>query len=285
MKKIAYKLIFTIALFSNFIYAQKSKLPDGTIAPDFTFTDLKGVSHNLYTYLNQGKYVAIDVSATWCPPCWEYHSKTKTMDHLYETHDTPGDNKWKVLFVEADKATTDASVKGTGSNTQGDWTKDTPFPIMNPPSGTALTNFYDGYKVPFFPYFVFICPNKKVYTSVMNNWDAPGHQMPSVKDWESMIANCGTTGIDNMNDKNPLTIYPNPVKDEAGLYFNLNSSGKVQLQVVNLLGETVAIKDFGLLTAGDQSLRYSASALGTGMYFFIINASNTRYIAKKVMVQ
>ena len=40
-------------------------LPDGSTAPNFTFTDMSGTSRTLYTYLNAGKPVVLDISATW----------------------------------------------------------------------------------------------------------------------------------------------------------------------------------------------------------------------------
>src|SRR4051812_23633012 len=104
-----------------------AQLPDGSTVPDFTFTDLDGNTQNLYSYLNSGKYVAIEVSATWCHPCWVYHS-SETMDSLYNIHDNPGDATWKILFIEGDGATTLADLHGTGTSTQGDWVTGTPYP-------------------------------------------------------------------------------------------------------------------------------------------------------------
>ena len=46
-----------------------AQLADGSVAPDFTVTDINGNSHRLYDYLNNGYTVIIDISATWCPPC------------------------------------------------------------------------------------------------------------------------------------------------------------------------------------------------------------------------
>ena len=43
-----------------------AQLPDGSVAPDFTATDLNGEEHNLYSYLDSGYQVILDFSATWC---------------------------------------------------------------------------------------------------------------------------------------------------------------------------------------------------------------------------
>ena len=80
-------LIAVVVFKTNLLSAQ---IPDGATAPDFTFTDIDGNTQNLYAYLNAGKYVAIDVSATWCNPCWNYHT-SGVMDSLYVLHDIPGD--------------------------------------------------------------------------------------------------------------------------------------------------------------------------------------------------
>ena len=36
-----------------------AQLPDGSIAPDFTATDIQGVEHNLYDLLDDGKKVIL----------------------------------------------------------------------------------------------------------------------------------------------------------------------------------------------------------------------------------
>ena len=67
--KALYTLLILLIPFLSF-----SQLPDGTVAPNFTTTDVNGNEHTLYEYLDNGYTVILDISATWCGPCWNYHT-------------------------------------------------------------------------------------------------------------------------------------------------------------------------------------------------------------------
>ncbi len=137
----------------------KAQLPNGSIAPDWTFTDLNGTSQNLYSYLNAGKTVYLDVSATWCGPCWSYHT-SGALENLYDTYGPAGTNEVMVFFIEGDAATTVAQLNGIGS-TQGNWVTGTGYPIMNP-TGTAMSTFNSNYAIGFFPTIYMICPDRSI---------------------------------------------------------------------------------------------------------------------------
>ena len=67
------RLLLLFCLFFSLNFA-KAQLANGSIAPDWTLTDINGTTHNLYNYLDNGYTVFIDFSAVWCPPCWAYHN-------------------------------------------------------------------------------------------------------------------------------------------------------------------------------------------------------------------
>lgn len=262
--------------------AAMAQLVPGATAPDFTFTDTKGNSHNLYAYLNSGKFVAIDVFATWCGPCYSYH-QTHVQNDLYKKYDEPGAKTWKVFQIEADGSTDAADLDGTGDFTEGDWVAGVDFPIIDPADGVALNNFLDDFAIPGFPTLYLIGPNKKVYEMI----DEAGGALPTVATWESAAKKYFgyAVGIDALSDNNPLTIFPNPAKDAANFYFRLNNSSNVKLTITNVMGQVVAIGNFGTLFAGDQQLSYNISDLSAGLYFFTISAENSRSLTKRVVVQ
>ena len=128
MKKILHKL--TLSVVAGLLASSSFAQLDGTdVAPDFTGTDLNGNSHNLYDYLDAGKTVVIDVSATWCSPCWSYH-QAHELRNLYDTYGPNGTDEVMVLFIEGDPSTTTADLNGTGTHTAGDWVTGTTYPII-----------------------------------------------------------------------------------------------------------------------------------------------------------
>ncbi len=167
MKRTFTLLFATLFLVSN----TKAQLPDGSVAPDFTFTDLNGVSHTLYDYLEDGYTVFLDFSAVWCPPCWGYHT-SGALEDLYVNHGPAGapnvsattTDDVMVIFVEGDDNDL-VCLQGTGCNTQGDWVTGTPYPIMctgNDLNGNPIntTNPTNGYAISGWPTVYMICPDK-----------------------------------------------------------------------------------------------------------------------------
>lgn len=158
MKKILQLIVAATLTFSAI--ESKAQLADGSIAPDWTFTDIVGTSHNLYTYLNAGKTVYIDVSATWCGPCWGYHTGG-ALDGLYTTYGPTGTNEVMVFFIEGDGATDMNDLNGTDAASQGDWITGTSYPIINP-SAAATTTFNTNYAIGYFPTIYMICPDRSI---------------------------------------------------------------------------------------------------------------------------
>ena len=155
------KLILSAALLAGFGSFQ-AQTPVGTVVNNFTLTDINGTSHDLFSYLDAGKMVVIDVSATWCGPCWNYHN-TGALNDFYLAHGPAGANDAMVFFVEGDPSTNSADLNGTGANTQGNWVAGEAMPIIDLATAASFEN--SGLDIAYFPVMYVICPNRIVLQS------------------------------------------------------------------------------------------------------------------------
>lgn len=177
MKKIT--LLLALLVFS---FQSNAQIAPGSVAPDFTVTDINGNTHHLADYIAAGKTVIMDISATWCGPCWNFHN-SKALEDIYNSYGQGGSSEVVVLFVEGDNTTTDADLHGTGTNTRGNWVEGVPYPIID---GTNISNLYE---ITYFPTLFRICPDGLV--SEINAGSASTIRA-------SVNSNCGTlTGTQN----------------------------------------------------------------------------------------
>lgn len=225
MKKITLLTIFMLLSFLSY-----GQLPNGSTAPDFTATDINGNSHTLSTYLAQGKTVILDISATWCGPCWNYHNSHALAD-IYNAYGANGSNEVVVLFVEGDANTTLADLNGTGSNTQGDWVTGTPYPIIDSRTVAQL------YQITYFPTVYRICPNGIV--SEIGSASASSIRT-------GINANCGLTlsGVQNHVEAYDSVVGACVTTGSPAVKLRNLGSNAVAAAVVNLKenGTTVATK-------------------------------------------
>ena len=184
MKKILLTLIAGLGLTAS----ANAQLRDGSVFPDFTLTDIYGVDHNLYTYLNSGKTVFICVGATWNAESWAYRN-THALDSIWAKHGPIGqsgvlptstDNAM-VLFFQGDNTTHLAQLYGNTAGgaviystteepkatvTQGNWVSGIAYPIIDDTTSSVTTAMTTAWGINAYPTVYMICRDHLVRTLI-----------------------------------------------------------------------------------------------------------------------
>ena len=168
------------ALVSGTAYAQ---LPAGSTAPDFTITDIDGNEHNLYSILDEGKPVLLDLFATWCGPCWSF-AETGVFEVFNAAYGEEGANNVFTIAVEADPSTPASELSGGGSSV-GNWTSLIDYPMADDASGSIA----DAYALAYYPTIYLICPDRTV-TEIGQGPASGGYWTPYTM-YEEISGTCG----------------------------------------------------------------------------------------------
>ena len=202
------KKLFTFLAAMVLAAVSYAQLPAGSTVPDFTVYEIDKATGNmitdqpinLYSLLNDGKAVFIDVSATWCPPCWSFHH-TGTLDDIWTNYGPNSSNYDSyVIWMEGDKGNY-ASLSGTGADaggsaSQGNWLDGVEYPIIPlnmSPNTSNETSILTGLGVGYYPTIYMICPSRTAYEMERNGTS----NMATV--WHNLIATtCPSTT--NTND-------------------------------------------------------------------------------------
>lgn len=232
--------------FAAFPLAAIAQLPNGSTAPNFTTTDLNGVQHNLYEYLDAGKTVLLDISATWCGPCWSYHA-TNALEDFHFAYGPGGSNEAVVLFVEGDGSTPISALYGTG-NTQGDWVTGHHMPISDNASIASL------YQITYFPTLFRICPSK--ISTVINT-----QQLSALRN--SIQSGCGTQLVGTPNQVRIRTTQQRICGQEGNLSFSFKnlSNHAITNSIIQLKqnGTVIATREYSgnLASFGATNLAFN----------------------------
>ncbi len=241
------KLLLVVA--ALFIYANtQAQIADGSVAPDFTVDDIFGNTHSLQDYLDDGKTVILNISATWCGPCWNYMQGGAFKD-VYLSHGSLGSGDIVILYIEGSANPNEAVdlLYGIGDNTLGNWVDGTPYPII---ASQALAS---SYQISYFPTIYRICPDGFVFEMGQLN------RQGIINNLES---NCSGVSIDNVDDHVAAEVKEikvcedgetTEVQIEVTNYGNTITSLEVEVDVngvIETVTEDVSVNKWGTTIVG-----------------------------------
>ncbi|MBK7271136.1 MAG: T9SS type A sorting domain-containing protein [Flavobacteriales bacterium] len=233
-------------------------------APDFTVTDINSASHHLYSWLNAGKVVVVDASATWCGPCWSLH-QSHALENLYNNYGPNGTDQLRILFYEADASTTMADLQGLTGSTQGDWLTGTSYPVVNESAPLSLSSSV--WWPLGFPTVSLIRPSDKEIVEDM--WNFTYAQMVNSI---NQIITLAAVGIAEEGDLlSSVSLYPVPVADVLNVDLSAAKGTIDNLVITDATGRVVG----NVAVGNDQRVEMNVAAYEAGVYFVSLRAGNT----------
>lgn len=221
--------IISFILVLGCTFGVNAQLANGTVAPNFTLTDINGTSHTLASYINAGKKVILEFSGIGCGASWKY-KKTEAMADFYYAYGPLGSNEVVTLFIESSSHPMNYALQELNgiSNppTFGNWIEGTPFPIIVTPTLDTT------YNINYLPYILAVCPNGLVQNLgqssavnlkyfVSNNCSPLTGVQNHVRVLNTETGFCGATGSFKTNVKNYGT------NNVSTMVLNLKQNGTV----------------------------------------------------------
>lgn len=253
------KKIFTFLLFCTllqFTYAQE--------APDFTVTTTHNEEFNLYSQLDAGKTIVLDLFFVNCPPCNDIAPRLQQLNLEW------GDGSGDVIFISLSDRDLAAAVKGF-EEMHG-----LTFPAAGTDGGSAdaVKPYSDGNFGQFFgfPTLVVVAPNKAVTYDV---WGESYDQTIQLLD-EAIEATGATKSSQTFEtDKVAnLSVYPNPVVNDLNISLDITKATNLTVEIADAQGRLIQSIDKGQANAGSQNISVDMSELANGTYFVSLLAQD-----------
>lgn len=242
-------------------------------APNFNVVDIDGNTINLYDdILDQGMIAVVDVSATWCPPCWSLH-QSHALEDLHQAYGPNGTNQLRVIFYEGDPGTTLADLQGSTQGTMGNWLEGTSYPFVNESPLSLNLNIWAPLG---FPTVNIVRPGD--YEIVADTWNILTFegQVNAINNANTGIT-LGAVNVAETTSEAAVNLYPNPTNGVV----TLNMSGfdtQAQIEVMDMLGQQVVQRN----TAAPQEV-LDLAHLAAGTY--IIRVRDTQHeVVRRVIV-
>lgn len=261
--------LFILCLFLlSKVYAQTPL----THAPDFTAIDAKGNLQNLYSYLDDGKYVLVDFFYNEC-----LVSQTHTAE-VNEAFLAFGCNTADVIFLGVNFDNTD------GELITFEHQFNLHYPNISGVEGAGNV-IVDLYQIIAFPTIVLIAPNRSIVKQDI--WP-----LSTVNIIDELLgvgidtAYCPYAAVPFVERGDlPFSIFPNPVQDALTVELKLQEKTDIKIEIYDLCGRLVYDKNLSNRGKGIVSKSINVNHLQQGYYFLSIKTGAGAKATRKFIVE
>ena len=239
-------------------------------ATNFTANDCDGVSHDLYTELDQGKVIVL----CWVMPCSSCIAAAKTSFNVVQSYQTthPG----RVFFYLADDyANTVCSSVNSWANANNIFASASSLRFSN-----SVIDMLD-YGTTGMPKVVIMgCGSHHVIYNANSTVNSSAMQAAI-----DSALNC-TSGVEEQaNESFDIKVYPAPVKDVVTIEFYGNTIEPVTIAVVPVTGtETALIEKTDIFPVGKNLVSFNLASMADGMYLVRMTRGSHTTVKKFTIV-
>ena len=104
-------------------------------------------------------------------------------------------------------------------------------------------------------------------------------------DGTSKIYNSVEVDFETVKEYSLSQNYPNPFNPSTEINYTLAKSGNITLKIYNLLGSEIATLVSGFMEAGKHSVKFDATDITSGIYFYTIKADNFTSTRKMILMK
>lgn len=116
------------------------------------------------------------------------------------------------------------------------------------------------------------------YTNVVQN-SVPSNSISVI------YAPAGAVGLNEVNHTvSKISVYPNPVKENATVIFDLDNKSDINYEVTDITGKQIIMKDAGICHEGKNSINIDCTGLNEGFYFVKLYTSKSLVSTSKFIV-
>ena len=271
-----------VFLFLGFLFWQFAALNGQTYletAVNFTVEDVDGNVHELFDYLEDGKYVVIDFFFTTCGPC------IGSVPILSEAFEKYGCNTEDVFFLGINY--------GESNFDLFNYVQDYGYllPAASGWQGGANEVVFD-YGIYAFPTVILIAPDKQIlhqdiFPVTAYNLDDAIQNLAGIQPSTDGCLTVPTSTLEIPEDAglNSLSIFPNPVQgNRVHLKSNLRKQETMKLEIFSVHGQLVAVEQRLEMVAGELVSTIDLPVLQAGVYHLKVTNEDGLWVSLPMTV-